>query len=59
MTEFRMNAILPIVSYTNGVGFPIQFAYQPKAILFAAIHEECSALYRAGASYFRLVWPMY
>ena len=30
-TEFHMNAILPIVSYTTGVGFPIQFAYRPKA----------------------------
>ena len=31
-----MNTILPwamgpIASYTNSVGFPIQFAYQPKA----------------------------
>ena len=26
-----MNAILPIVSYTSGLGFPIQFAYCPKA----------------------------
>ena len=34
-TQFHMNAILPIVSYTNGVGFPIQFAYWPKATPFA------------------------
>ena len=25
-TEFHMNAILAIASYTNGVGLPIQFA---------------------------------
>jgi len=30
-TEFHMNAILPIASYTNGVGFSIQFAYHLKA----------------------------
>ena len=31
-TEFHMNAILPIVSYTaNGVSFLIQFAYRLKA----------------------------
>ena len=29
-TEFHMNGILPIVSYTTGVGFPIQCAYWPK-----------------------------
>ena len=34
-----MNAILPIVSYTNGVGFPIQFAYRSKATPFAG--EAC------------------
>ena len=34
-TEFHMNAILPIASYTIGVGFPIQFAYRPKATAFA------------------------
>ena len=34
-TEFHMNAILPIASYTNGVGFPIQFVYRPKATPFA------------------------
>ena len=34
-----MNAILSIGSYTNGVGFPIQFAYWPKAIPFAG--EAC------------------
>ena len=34
-----MNAILPIGSYTNGVGFPIQFAYRPKATPFAG--EAC------------------
>ena len=38
-TEFHMNAILPIVSYTNGVGFLIQFAYRPKATPFAG--EAC------------------
>ena len=38
-TEFHMNAILPIASYTNGVGFPILFAYRPKATLFAAISQ--------------------
>ena len=34
-TEFHMNTILPIGSYTNGVGFLILFAYQPKATPFA------------------------
>ena len=34
-TEFDMNVILPIASYTNGVDFPIQFAYRPKATPFA------------------------
>ena len=34
-----MNAILPNASYTNGVGFPIQFAYRPKATPFAS--EAC------------------
>ena len=34
-----MNAILPIASYTNGVGFPIQFAYRPKATSFTG--EAC------------------
>ena len=34
-TEFDMNAILPIVSYTDGVSFLIQFAYRPKATPFA------------------------
>ena len=34
-TEFHMNAILPIALCTNGVGFPIQFAYRPKATPFA------------------------
>ena len=38
-TEFHMNAILPIASYTNGVGFLIQFAYWPKATPFAG--ETC------------------
>ena len=38
-TEFHMNAILQIASYTNGVGFPIQFAYLPKATPFAG--EAC------------------
>ena len=38
-TEFHMNAILPIVSYTIGVDFPIQFAYRPKATPFAG--EAC------------------
>jgi len=34
-----MNATLPIASYTNGVGFPIQFAYRPKATPFTG--EAC------------------
>ena len=34
-----MNAILPIASYTTGVGFPIQFTYRPKATPFAG--EAC------------------
>ena len=34
-----MNAILPIASYTNGVGFLIQFAYRPKGTAFAG--EVC------------------
>ena len=38
-TEFHMNAILPIASYTNGVGFLIQFAYQPKTTPIAG--EAC------------------
>ena len=38
-TEFHMKAILPIASYTNGVSFPIQFAYRPKATPFAG--EPC------------------
>ena len=40
-TEFHLNAILHIASYTNGVtvGFPIQFAYQPKATPIAG--EAC------------------
>ena len=38
-TEFNMNAILPIVSYTTGFGFPIQFAYWLKATSF--IGEAC------------------
>ena len=38
-TEFHMNAILPIASYSAGVGFPIQFAYRPKATPFAG--EVC------------------
>ena len=38
-TEFHVNAILPIASYTNGVGFLIQFAYGPKATPFAG--EAC------------------
>ena len=44
-TEFHMNAILPIVSYTTGVGFPIQFAYRPKATPFAG--EACETSYRS------------
>ena len=39
MTEFQMNAILPIASYSTGVGLPIQFAYRPKATPFAG--EAC------------------
>ena len=42
MTEFHMNAILPIASYTNGVSFPIQFAYRPKATPFAG--EACETI---------------
>ena len=34
-----MNAILPIASYNTGVGFPIRFAYRPKATPFAG--EAC------------------
>ena len=34
-----MNAILPIASYTTGVGFPIQFAYRLKATPYAG--ETC------------------
>ena len=34
-TEFQMNVILPIASYTIGVGFLIQFAYRLKATHFA------------------------
>ena len=33
-TELHMNAIMLILSYTNGVDFPIQFAYQLKATPF-------------------------
>jgi len=40
-TEFHMNTILPIASYTTGIGFPIQFAYRPKATPFAV--EACEA----------------
>ena len=42
MTEFHINAILPIASYTNGVNFPIQFAYRPKATPFAG--EACETI---------------
>ena len=42
-TEFHMNAILPIASYTNGVSFRIQFAYRPKATPFAS--EACEAIH--------------
>ena len=38
-TEFHMNAILPIASYTTGSSFPIRFAYQPEATSFAS--EAC------------------
>ena len=31
MTAFHINAILPIVLYTNGVGFPTLFAYRLEA----------------------------
>ena len=41
-TEFHMNAILPIASYTNGVSFPIQFAYWLKATPFAG--EACETI---------------
>ena len=41
-TEFHMNAILPIASYTNGVSFPIQFAYRLKATPFAG--EACETI---------------
>ena len=34
-----MNGILPIASYTTGVGFPIQLAYRPKPTPFAG--EAC------------------
>ena len=43
-TEFLMNAILPIGSYTNGVGFPIQFAFRPKATPFAGKTCETNCL---------------
>ena len=36
-TEFHMNAILPIGSYTNGVGFLILFAYRLKVLPFADV----------------------
>ena len=42
MTEFHMNAILPIASYTNGVSFPIQFTYRPKATPFTG--EACETI---------------
>ena len=45
MTEFHMNAILPIASYTNGVGFPIQFGYRPKATPFTG--EACETSYHS------------
>ena len=38
-TELHIDAILPITSYTNGEGFPIQFAYRPKATPFGG--EAC------------------
>ena len=45
-TEFHLNAILHIASYTNGVGFPIQFAYQPKATPIAG--EACETNRKNG-----------
>ena len=44
-TEFHMNAI---ASYSNGVGFPIQFDYRPKATPFAgeACETNCSLVSR-------------
>jgi len=41
-----MNSILPIALYTNGVGFPIQFAYRPKATPFAG--EACETTCKHG-----------
>ena len=40
MTEFHMNPILPITSYTTGGNFPIRFAYRPKATPFALVRTE-------------------
>ena len=39
-TEFHMNAILSIASYTNVVGFPILFVYLLKATPFAGEARE-------------------
>ena len=43
-TEFHMNVILTIALYSTGVGFPVQFAYCPKATPFAgeACETNCS-----------------
>ena len=41
-TEFHMNVILTIASYSTGVGFSLQFAYRPKAAPFAG--EACARL---------------
>lgn len=41
-TEFHINAILSIASYTTGVSFPIQFAYRPKAAPFTG--EACDSI---------------
>ena len=42
--EFHMNAVLLIALHIIGVGFPIQFAYRPKATPFAgeACETNCS-----------------
>ena len=45
-TEFHMNTILPIASYSNGVCFPIRFAYQPKATPFAG--KACEHNHKNG-----------
>ena len=49
-TEFHINAILPIASYSNGVCFPIRFAYQPKATPFAG--EACETNHTMVPNFF-------